>query len=205
MFALFRKYASAISSVTLWGLADDNTWLDTYPVSRKDAPLLFDTTLQAKSAYWGVVDPTKIGTTTTAATTAATTSPTVAPTTSGTGNPTDWPSPSQSSGANSCAVTYKVTGSWQGGFQGDVKITNTGTASTSSWRLNWQFTAGQTITQLWNGSVTQNESAVAVFNATWNGVVPPGGSASFGFLGSWTGSNPAPTGFSMNGIACGVA
>ncbi|MEU4236292.1 endo-1,4-beta-xylanase [Actinoplanes sp. NPDC026619] len=211
MFALFRKYASAISSVTLWGLADDNTWLDTYPVSRKDAPLLFDTTLQAKSAYWGVVDPTKIGTTTTpttaptTATTSATTSPTVAPTSSGTGNPTDYPSPSQSSGANSCSITYRVTGSWQGGFQGDVKITNTGTAAYATWRLNWQFAAGQTITQVWNGSVTQNENSVAVFNASWNGVVPPGGSASFGFLGSWTGSNPAPTSFSMNGNVCSVA
>ncbi|GIM90778.1 endo-1,4-beta-xylanase [Paractinoplanes toevensis] len=196
MFALFRKYASAISSVTLWGLADDNTWLDTYPVSRKDAPLLFDTTLQAKSAYWGVVDPTRIGTTTTAPT---------SPSSSSTGNPTDSPSPSASSGANSCSITYRVTGSWQGGFQGDVKITNTGTAPYSAWRLNWQFAADQTITQLWNGSVTQNENSVAVFNAAWNGVVPAGGSASFGFLGSWTGSNPAPTSFSMNGNVCTVA
>lgn len=60
MLALFRRHAGQISSVTLWGLADDNTWLDTFPVTRKDAPLLFDTGLQAKSAYWGVVDPTRI-------------------------------------------------------------------------------------------------------------------------------------------------
>ncbi len=44
------------------GLADDDTWLDTFPVTRKDAPLLFDTRLQAKDAYWGVVDPSRIGT-----------------------------------------------------------------------------------------------------------------------------------------------
>ena len=47
-----RRYAGDVSSVTLWGLADDNTWLDTFPVTRKDAPLLFDTRLQAKPAYW---------------------------------------------------------------------------------------------------------------------------------------------------------
>lgn len=64
MFALFRRYAADITSVTLWGLADDNTWLDTFPVTRKDAPLLFDTRLQAKQAYWGVVDPTRIDPTT---------------------------------------------------------------------------------------------------------------------------------------------
>ncbi len=46
--------------MTLWGLADDDTWLDTFPVTRKDAPLLFDTRLQAKPAYWGVVDPGRL-------------------------------------------------------------------------------------------------------------------------------------------------
>nr|BFE72965.1 hypothetical protein GCM10020092_062660 [Actinoplanes digitatis] len=60
MLALFRRHAGEITSVTLWGLADDNTWLDTFPVTRKDAPLLFDTMLQAKPAYWGVVDPSRI-------------------------------------------------------------------------------------------------------------------------------------------------
>ncbi|MDR7273740.1 endo-1,4-beta-xylanase [Catenuloplanes atrovinosus] len=62
LFALYRRYAGEITSVTVWGLADDDTWLDTFPVTRKDAPLLFDTRLQAKDAYWGVVDPSRIGT-----------------------------------------------------------------------------------------------------------------------------------------------
>ncbi len=62
LFALYRRYAAEITSVTVWGLADDDTWLDTFPVTRKDAPLLFDTRLQAKDAYWGVVDPSRIGT-----------------------------------------------------------------------------------------------------------------------------------------------
>lgn len=64
MMALFRRYAGEVTSVTLWGLADDNTWLDTFPVTRKDAPLLFDTRLQAKPAYWGVVDPGRLEPTT---------------------------------------------------------------------------------------------------------------------------------------------
>ncbi|MFI5197014.1 MAG: endo-1,4-beta-xylanase [Thermoanaerobaculia bacterium] len=56
---LFRQYhllKSFISSVTLWGIADDHTWLTTYPIDRLDLPLLFDAYLQAKPAYWGVVD-----------------------------------------------------------------------------------------------------------------------------------------------------
>jgi endo-1,4-beta-xylanase len=46
--------------VTFWGLADDHTWLKTFPVARINLPLLFDEQLQAKPAYWGVVDPTKL-------------------------------------------------------------------------------------------------------------------------------------------------
>ncbi len=185
MFALFRKYRADLTSVTLWGLADDNTWLDTYPVARKDAPLLFDTRLQAKSAYWGVVDPSRIG---------------------GTSSPSASVSPSTSAspGAGTCAVTYRVTGSWTGGFQGEVKIANSGTAVISGWKLGWQFTGGQVVAQLWNGSVTQSGSAVTVTNASWNGTIAAGGSASVGFLGSWTGSNPVPAAFTVNGTACTV-
>ncbi|GAA2674574.1 endo-1,4-beta-xylanase [Actinoplanes palleronii] len=198
MFALFRRYAADVTSVTLWGLADDNTWLDTYPVARKDAPLLFDTRLQAKSAYWGVVDPTKIGTSPSpSASTSTSPSPSASISTS--------PSPSASTGTSaSCAVTYRVTGSWTGGFQADVKIANTGAAAISGWKLGWQFTGGQTVSQLWNGSVTQSGSAVTVTNAAWNGALPAGGSASVGFLGSWTGSNPVPSAFTVNGTACAV-
>ncbi len=59
-FQAFRELKGKISSLTLWGLADDNTWLDTTPITRLDMPLLFDTKLQAKPAYWGVVDPSQL-------------------------------------------------------------------------------------------------------------------------------------------------
>ncbi|MEV6298973.1 endo-1,4-beta-xylanase [Actinoplanes sp. NPDC051861] len=196
MFALFRKYASQITSVTLWGLADDNTWLDTFPVTRKDAPLLFDTRLQAKNAYWGVVDPSKIGTSPSPSTS---TSPSSSPSSSPSASPSSSPS-----GAAACSVTYRVTGSWPGGFQGDVKIANTGGAAVNGWSLAWQYTGGQTISQLWNGSLTQSGAAVTVKNASWNGTLSSGGTASFGFLGSWTGSNPAPAAFTLNGTTCTV-
>ncbi|MFC4068521.1 endo-1,4-beta-xylanase [Actinoplanes subglobosus] len=189
MFALFRQYPGEITSVTLWGLADDNTWLDTYPVARKDAPLLFDTTLQAKSAYWGVADPSKIG-----ASASASVSPSVSVSPSSSTNP----------GTGSCAVTYRVTGSWPGGFQGDVKVANTGTTALTSWKLAWQFTGGQQITQLWGGTHTQSGAAVTVGNASWNASIAAGGSTSFGFLGSWTGTNPVPAAFTLNGTACSV-
>ena len=41
-------------------MADDDTWLDGFPVTRTDYPLPFDMELQAKPAYWGIVDPTHL-------------------------------------------------------------------------------------------------------------------------------------------------
>lgn len=56
-FELFRKYKNVISGVTFWNVSDKNSWLDNFPVQhRKDYPLLFDTNLHPKKAYWKVVD-----------------------------------------------------------------------------------------------------------------------------------------------------
>ena len=38
-------------------MADDDTWLDSFPVDRTDYPLPFDMGLQAKPAYWGIIGP----------------------------------------------------------------------------------------------------------------------------------------------------
>jgi len=59
-FHVFRKLKGKLDAVTFWGLADDNTWLSNFPVHRLDLPLPFDTRLQAKPAYWGIVDPTQL-------------------------------------------------------------------------------------------------------------------------------------------------
>ncbi|PQP82480.1 hypothetical protein C0Q44_13650 [Paenibacillus sp. PCH8] len=63
LFDLFDQLGKrgVMDSVTVWGLADDGTWLDNHPVKgRKDAPLLFDRKLKAKPAYWALVDPSKL-------------------------------------------------------------------------------------------------------------------------------------------------
>ncbi len=57
-FNAFRALNGLIDSVTLWGQADNHTWLSS--ASRTEAPLLFDPSLKAKPAYWGVVDPSQL-------------------------------------------------------------------------------------------------------------------------------------------------
>ena len=41
IFREYRRLSESISSVTFWGLADDNTWLSTFPIPRLDLPLLY--------------------------------------------------------------------------------------------------------------------------------------------------------------------
>jgi hypothetical protein len=103
--------------------------------------------------------------------------------------------------AAGCSVNYAVSSQWQGGFGGNVSITNLGDPLTS-WTLTWSFSAGQTVTQAWNVSLTQSGSAVTARNASYNGSVATNDTVSFGFNGSWTGSNPAPTSFAVNGVTC---
>jgi len=57
-FEAFKQLKGKISNVTFWGQADDHTWLTT--AGRVNAPLLFDTSLKKKLAYWGVVDPLQL-------------------------------------------------------------------------------------------------------------------------------------------------
>ena len=59
-FDAFRKLKGKISSVTFWGQADDHTWKKGYPIHRLDLPLPFDERLQAKPAFWGILDPSRL-------------------------------------------------------------------------------------------------------------------------------------------------
>ncbi|WP_152401534.1 endo-1,4-beta-xylanase [Paenibacillus cellulositrophicus] len=60
IFDVFRKHSDQLSAVIFWGKDDLNTWLRTFPVVRNNWPLLFDERLQAKYAYWALVDPAKV-------------------------------------------------------------------------------------------------------------------------------------------------
>jgi glucuronoarabinoxylan endo-1,4-beta-xylanase len=105
------------------------------------------------------------------------------------------------SATTACRVDYAITSQWSNGFGANVTVTNLGDAI-SSWRLTWSFSAGQTVTQAWNTSLTQSGSAVSASNASYNGSLGAGASTQFGFNGSLTGSNPVPASFALNGTTC---
>lgn len=54
LFSMLREFPD-LFAVTLWGPYDSRSW-------RTGAPLPFDDALQAKPAYWGIVDPTQLPT-----------------------------------------------------------------------------------------------------------------------------------------------
>jgi hypothetical protein len=58
LFRSFRYLAGHISSVTLWGQADDHTWLTSS--ARVNAPLLFDPGLTHKLAYTAIMSPSDL-------------------------------------------------------------------------------------------------------------------------------------------------
>jgi Cellulose binding domain/Glycosyl hydrolase family 12 len=103
--------------------------------------------------------------------------------------------------ATGCRVDYTVSATWPGGFGANVNVTNLGDPI-NGWTLVWSYAAGQTVTQAWSAAVTQSGSQVTARNAGYNGSLATNGGASFGFNGSHTGSNPVPTSFTLNGVAC---
>ena len=47
----------SVTSVTTWGVTDNESWLNRSPTARYNYPLLFDREGEPKPAFWAVVDP----------------------------------------------------------------------------------------------------------------------------------------------------
>ncbi|MFD5451038.1 cellulase family glycosylhydrolase [Streptomyces sp. NPDC127100] len=104
-----------------------------------------------------------------------------------------------------CSVGYRVVGEWPGGFQGEIAIRNTGAAPLGTWTLAFAFADGQSITNMWGGTPTQNAGAVSVAPASYTSTIPAGGTVTLGFTARKGAANTAPTAFSLNGGACATA
>ncbi|MFI2105668.1 glycoside hydrolase family 6 protein [Isoptericola sp. NPDC019693] len=100
-----------------------------------------------------------------------------------------------------CEVDYVVTSSWTGGFQADVTLTNLGDARTG-WEVAWQQADGASVSQVWNGRLTQDGAQVRVSDVGWNGTLATGATASFGLIGTSSGAATVPAGFSLDGVDC---
>nr|WTA69236.1 cellulose binding domain-containing protein [Micromonospora sp. NBC_00855] len=104
--------------------------------------------------------------------------------------------------AAGCQVAYTVASQWPGGFTGNVTVTNLGDP-VSGWTLRWSYGAGQQVSQAWGATASQSGNQVSATNVDYNGSLATNASATFGFNASWNNSsNPAPSGFTLNNVAC---
>ncbi|CCH16240.1 cellulose binding domain-containing protein [Micromonospora lupini] len=91
-----------------------------------------------------------------------------------------------------CTATYRTVNAWSGGFQGEVTVT-AGTAAINGWTVTWGLNNGQSISQVWSGTLSTSGSTATIRNVSYNGSLAPGGTTSFGFLGSGTPAATSPT------------
>ena len=104
-----------------------------------------------------------------------------------------------------CHIGYDIVSQWDGMFEAVLSIDNVGTTPIPpGWTLTWPFANGQTVFQLWNGTVTQTGANVTVQG---DANIPVGGSdKGVGFLGTRLPNvlSPVPTAFFLNGAPCSV-
>lgn len=100
-----------------------------------------------------------------------------------------------------CKVRYTVVSQTSVTFTAEVAVTNLGDAITP-WALKWSFDSGQAVTSGWNGVFSQNGTRVTVTNARRTTRLRKDRNVTVGFNATWSGSNPAPTDFTLNGVAC---
>jgi poly(3-hydroxybutyrate) depolymerase len=108
---------------------------------------------------------------------------TIPPTTPPTSTPPTTTPPPQSSG---CAAGYQVVSTWPGGFQATVDVTNSGSTNITGWAVGWTLGSGQSISQIWNGTLSTSGSTVRVTNVSYNGALASGAATSFGVIVSGT-------------------
>ncbi|MFC8850793.1 MULTISPECIES: cellulose binding domain-containing protein [unclassified Micromonospora] len=115
--------------------------------------------------------------------------PTTAPPT--TAPPTTAP-PTTPPPSGACGATYQTISSWSGGFQGEVTV-KAGSSPINGWTVKWNLSSGQSITQIWSGSLSTSGSTATVRNLDYNGSLPASGTTTFGFIGSGSPSSPSLT------------
>lgn len=104
--------------------------------------------------------------------------------------------------AAACAVTFTDANDWGSGFTARVTLTDTGTTTLSNWTLAYGNTGDQKLVDGWNGTWSQTGNKVTVTAPGYQTSIAPGASYTIGANFAYSGVNSAPTGFTVNGIAC---
>jgi len=157
-----------------------------------DAAGTFDPALAYAMITNGGPPPPPTSSTSTPPTTPPTSTP---PTTTPPSSP-----PSSTDGGANCHVTY-ANNEWAGGFTANVSITSGTTLS--AWTVRFTYGGDQKLTGAWGANYTQSGKNVTLTNLSYDGSISAGQTLTgVGMQGTWTSSDAAPSGFTVNGVAC---
>jgi len=101
-----------------------------------------------------------------------------------------------------CQVTYATRSDAAGIYAVDVKLTNTGDAAVTGWRLEFAYPAAQQVVAVTPGRWEQQAAQVVVQGD--EELAAGGGALALTLVGSYAGANPMPTAFALNGMTCQV-
>jgi chitinase len=97
------------------------------------------------------------------------------------------------------SAVFAKTSDWGSGWEGKYTITNGGTATITSWRVEFDLPAGTTPGSYWDALLTSSGNHHTFASREYNGTLAPGASATFGFLVSGSGT---PQNCKVNGLDC---
>ncbi|MFI1602694.1 glycosyl hydrolase family 18 protein [Streptomyces griseofuscus] len=109
------------------------------------------------------------------------------------------PAPAASAQAAGVTASFTKSSDWGTGFGGQWTVKNSGSASISSWTIQWDFPSGTSVTSAWDADVTNSGNHWTAKNKSYNGTLAPGASVSFGFNGAGSGN---PSNCTLNGSSC---
>jgi mannan endo-1,4-beta-mannosidase len=93
---------------------------------------------------------------------------------------------SSSSLAPTAVCSYVVNSQWNNGFTAAIRIKNMGTRAINRWSVNWQYSDGSKVTNLWNAQFwdVAIPGSYAAGSLDWNAIIQPGQTVEFGFQGT---------------------
>ena len=101
--------------------------------------------------------------------------------------------------AHAATAAFVKESQWSTGYTGKMTVRNDGSATLTSWRVEFDLPAGTTLGSYWSAVMTRSGSRYTFTNQPWNGTIAAGGSTSFGWTANGTG---VPQGCTVNGGPC---
>lgn len=101
--------------------------------------------------------------------------------------------------AGGVSAAFAKTSDWTSGYQAQYTISNGGSTTLTSWKVEFDLPAGSSVGSYWDALLTSGNNHYTFTNRDYNATLAPGASATFGWVNSGAGT---PTNCKLNGGSC---